>query len=347
MINNDFYKRLKYFSNSIQYSGASLKRFARVDDNTPEFQKQIKKNKNFWSEKQIKDSYFFAELFNQLKSGKSSYKTYFNELIDPQYTDTAYYPRSVNCLIKYTEPIFAYSEIVGSRLANELGIDTVYNEEVVGSFDSQKAIMSVDFVPKDMNIDSLIMLGIDFSEDDDLERCLDLLDKHLPLILIDECISVPDQSQAIAKFKEDFVRQYLFRNLFCDDMDFDSKNIGMMYNKDSFCVAPSFDMEMMFEGKLGGFYIDFVLRNVSFVRRAYPQIWNEFISRLEKTLNSGRIEEIMYNSVSFMPKRYCDKYHKIIKNNAKFLLTLSKWNNNENGLVPPIDSDFDFEFFNN
>ena len=310
--------------------GTALKYFGVVNDNKVIFDNNLYNKQAYNSDKTTRNSCFFGELFKGLGSGKVTYKTYLNKLFEDNNTETKYVPSNVNCLIKRTREDSAYGEVVGSRLANLLGVDTVFNVAIEDSVAMEyldlsycdaayEYTLSVDYIPEDYKTEDLQTLEVLFSQDDSFDIWLTRIDEALPRIA--KKLHIKLTSENVSKFKEDLCKMYIFRNLLCDDYDMESKNISILYNEKTgdFYLAPNLDMEYLFKGGRSYLYSkDLIENNMRFIRENYPHIIKDMMKRINNNLNNGKLENIMYNTLKFTEDTCAHKY-KVLERNAELL----------------------------
>ena len=124
-----------------------------------------------------------------------------------------------------------------------------------------------------------------------LERGLQRLSKEYNLKLSNE---------KATQIKEDFIRQYLFRNILCEDGDFWESNMGMLLGDNGDVrMAPLHDLEHMFGGKRVASEFEKVVKEAfAYCQRyGYMNVVNEFMSKLNKHYSSGEIDNILFNNI--------------------------------------------------
>ena len=306
--------------------GHHAKTFIRIDDNTDKFESQVRKGKS-QSEKKCVDSEFFAELFETLSKRNSHYVTYLNDSVCTRAKDR-YIPKYVSCLRKFSERNDGYyGEIVGCKLANLCEVDTVYN--IVSQSENElfsegeiypnfNYIVSVDYVSYGERTEDMASLGLRFNEDSSLSWILERFDYMLPKFA--EARSWNLQEETIQKFKEDFVRMYIFRSLICEDFDYEAKNIGIIDTEQGdFRLAPCFDMELFFKGQRSQrYYGKYAMENINFAMEHFPEVTKRIAHILKTNLDNGTIQNIMENSVPLRPDTL-KRYKNIVFKNIKFL----------------------------
>ena len=301
-----------------QVHGHTLKAFAKLYDKPRGLQGIRSKHR-----------LFFGELFKELMSGNSSYVTYLNDGVVGKKKRDAKIPDYVRCIIKEMPSPTApyYGEIVGSRLANLLGVDTVYNmahqidpDDELSAFDYDYLI-SVDYVPDGFTDFTFDNIGVCF-EEDSLEDIMINIDRALRRLNKTGRISADLES--VESFKEDFVKQFLFRSLLCEDQDYCSRNTSLLISKNGdFRLGPCFDMELMFQGKRStSYYKSTVARDFEFLLGAMPDVLEEFLYTCNSALKSGDVARVMTDSISVGPDMIYQNYKMMVMNNIKTMTSL-------------------------
>ena len=197
------------------FGGTLNKTYKNVYDDSRDYQRK-KFIYNPQAKKRPKDSQFFQYLFKRLRTGSSCFKTYLGDLLVGK---KGYIPSYINCFVKNIRENRGYEgiygEIVSPRIADLIGVDTVFNAVVQVDenddcldFPEYINILSVDFTPTGYTFEDFNTLGIIFNWNDEtlagtmlrLERGLQRLSKEYNLKLSNE---------KATQIKEDFIRQYL------------------------------------------------------------------------------------------------------------------------------------------
>lgn len=327
MKKKEFQDRLEPFSNNVDryVVGGTLKKSAMiVDDDTLSFYKRKESLPN--SKKTVRDSTFFKPLFKSLKTGKSSYVAYLSDLIK----NDKYIPKYVYCFVKDIREncgdSVVYGEVVAPRLADAMGISSVYNSiveiESQDEYDEMTDftnILSVDFISHGQTFMDLSELNLDFDADMSLESCLLKITRALRRLANSGKINLTDEN--LNRFKEGFVKQYLFRNILCEDLDFSAKNCGILINEDgSFEISPMFDYEYMFYGqRVSNVYELECNAAIIYCNKHYPHILESFMKRLQQIKENGTLEDIMSNTIKV--KAYTQtKARKLLNRNSKKMI---------------------------
>ena len=241
------------------------------------------------------------DFLDKITKENNSYVTYLDDLIkSSDFDNSKEFPLEyVSCMLKDASRHFgAYNicEVWGSRIANALGVPTVFNENV--SLNKQTNILSIDCVKPNTHISTLktkYYQYIDyklrqikchcFSDFDDWENLFDACirnkrdltdDEELNNLLIGvDFVDYPFDretlDECVAKFKKDFVKQYLLRVVILHDKDFYPANLMVVTDETTgkFSVGPCFDYEFIFNDFSwipDTFYTD----NLKYIMRKYP-----------------------------------------------------------------------------
>jgi hypothetical protein len=336
MKNLSFEERISHYENNGQtdaefLGGHTDKKFVRLDDDKMLLKK---KRKVFLNnvKKSFKDSHFFGELFKQLQTKKSSYVTYLNDLVAPKDGSEPYIPQYVSCLIKeLTDQILFYSECISCRIANAIGVKTVFNtahEMPRAPWESKDDpvrydyLISVDYVPTGYRTENLLELGIYFNVDTTLPEIFKNIDKKLQMIADMEKIKLTEEN--VARFKRDFVKQFLFRQFICEDFDFESKNMGLLIGENGdFELAPCFDMEYaMYGKKTPHYYQSFAKGSIKYLYDCMPDVLEEFVNDCRNAYNSGKIAKIFDKTCPRAERREIEKIKKQTLNNFETFISL-------------------------
>ena len=327
-IEDDFDKNLNGEKYLVGYvSGHTKKDFVRINDCADAFKKDIE-DKFIWK-KTIKDSKYLGELFESMRQDNCSYVTYFDDLIKGKSEDDVYYPNYVSCLAKVYaayDPICA-CEVIGSRLANAMGIRTVYNFVspkkntflIAGVFDYpiDSYMFSVDYMKPDYQIVSFESLGIEFNSRDIIADNLDKL--HISLRNFarnnGRLISIDD----IENIKRNFCIEYLFKRILCGDADFYGRNVDIMFNTKTgkFELAPSHDYEYIFDEEEEYPTIGSIRDSFIQIDREFPGLVDEFYKKV-MTLNENGVFSKVFDQKYFYEPEYRLDYYSRFQNNISY-----------------------------
>lgn len=304
--------------------GHLYKSFYWLKDNTIEFDSLL--NKNPSTPKTLDDSYYLQDLFQHLTNGDSSYFTYINDLFKDK--KSICIPHNVSCLVKdNTNQYSCYSEVVGSKLANLLGVKTVYN---FGARDLSKPlhesllynymltlskknyynkIVSVDFVPYNHTIESFEDFPFSFSSDTKISNILKIFN------FIFKAKATFDFNRELTdlyQIKKDFLMQYMFRVFLCGDIDYNENNIVFLKDKDgALTLGPSMDMEYLFRNNS---LKNVIKTNFKTIYDFMPDEVNGFIKNVNDNWENGGIDNILSseNCISSFDKKCI--YNRISEN---------------------------------
>lgn len=285
--------------------------------------------------KTAKDSLFFGELFRSLISKKSHYKTYMDDLFAGKKKD-AYIPESVSCIVKRSQNNSdCQLEAIGCRLANLFAVDTVYNlaiesdeQDEYEDYPTYDAIVSVDYVPYGYRTETFKDLYIEFNEDSSLEDVMNRIDDEF------ECVArengLDNSQEKLTALKKKFAYQFIFRNLVCEDFDFCDRNTAMLIGDDGdFCLAPCFDMELLFRGRKSHVYFaSFANQTIDYLMKNMPDVLSGFMQRYREVVSSSELEQVVKRSVKVDPKYTTDIYNHILHNYKRLSSFVAEYNQN-------------------
>lgn len=293
------------------FGGSLDKEYVCIDDDKLSFT-HYKELYNPDAKKTPKDSRFFEYLFTRLRSENSSFRTYLGDL--PK-CKSAHIPKYINCFVKNIRESRRDEGVLGEvacpRIAELLGIDTVYNtvvEKTSPYFESSgypeyMKILSVDGTPEGYRFADFNEVGIIFNfHSDSVESAMLRLEMRIRHIAKEYQLLM--DAPIVKKFKEDFIKQYFFKNILCEDEDFWEANIGMLIGEDGdFCMAPMFDYEHMFAGRRPpSMYAEIVEQFFDYCKKyGYMHVAKELMDRLQEVHSQGKIDDILYNSVKVRP----------------------------------------------
>lgn len=306
--------------------GSADKVYAVIDDNSCKFSSNLECYKKSFHDKKLKDSAVFNELIKSLLSKKSSYKTYFNSLVLPskKSKEKPYIPSNINCIVKENRCDGVYGECVGSRLANLLGIDTVFNyphiapRTTIEKLPYYDFVYSVDFVEKGCRVVELSELGLEEQPDSSLATWINSIKEKLPLQAKKNKLKYSEKS--LNKLIDDFTKMYLFRAMFCADWDFYPRNVLILVRENGeFSLAPTMDMEYIFTRKLNNhIYYNFIEENIKYLKTHNPIILDEFMKGINKYFNNGTIAKIVYNTMK-VPVKQANEFMLLIHESVECL----------------------------
>ncbi len=321
--NEDYKPTDNKYKNYEKYIGGTMsKRFIRLDSSYL---------KDFWHAKLKKDN---------------SYVTYLDDFIAENMHGKDDIPiKYVSVLLKKQRCLWDFEhtakDALGSRLANLMGVPTVYNDFTMDSdeYSPEYYVISIDFVKQGQTTDNLEetedkRTGIDdyslFSEwENYLQRKLssimaidDIHEKHKSPKYIKR--SAEEKQQIIDKFINDFVSHYIFRNMIVDDMDFKPRNITYIREnedgKTNYILAPANDFEFVCSFRREGLMVENIQKNLEYLCKNYPDVTDTFMQRLkQKIVKNGNIDESKIESI-FKKVMKDEDYYKYLK--SRLILNL-------------------------
>ena len=333
---NELQSRVELYDNAEDlvgaYEGHLGKNVVRVNDDRDSLRKKreaglvdIKKT--------AKDSLFFGDLFRALMSKKSHYLTYMNELFAGKKSET-YIPESVSCFIKRSQNNSdCQLEVIGSRLANLFDVDTVYNiaiesdeQDEYEDYPTYDAIVSVDYVPYGYRTETFKNLYIDFNEDSSLQDIFNSIDDNFECIAREQ--GLENSPEKLQKLKEQFARQFIFRNLVCEDFDFCDRNTAiLMGDNGDFRLAPCFDMELLFRGKKSHvYYAQFANQTIDCMMKTMPDVLADFMNRYREIAFSFELEQVVRRAVKVDPKYTNDICNHVFMNYKRLEQMVAEYN---------------------
>ena len=182
---------------------------------------------------------------------------------------------------------YYYSEVVGSRILNCLGVKTVYNKTLVKN--NNLFVLSLDFIKPEQYYFSLE--DIDSVKEDyparrledivfDINVYADTLKRYFSLSLNNQTVKI-DKEQLVKDYLESYITKYMILG----DGDFRQCNIGWIYDKDKNEVisAPNFDYEFLCINEAR--FKDVYPYNIKYLIQNYPEVIDNIVKKL-KTLMS-------------------------------------------------------------
>lgn len=317
-MHKSFKKKLELYCNSavLEYSGHLAKYACRINDNTPQFDDMWQKSINYSEKKTLQDSMYFKELFAESSKGDDCYYvTALDDIIKTSHEQ--YIPIFVPCFMKKVRNTTSIaSEIAGSRLANALGVKTVFNvpinseDKPTSALDLHSVkgcdyVASVDFVKSGEKFFTMHDLNIKFDLADKLEDIIYKL-KKLKKKLKYKGVSIKDED--IENIANEICEQWFFKCAICLDMDFGSSNEGIvLHGKNGASLSPCYDMEFFFANndfldcsKNG--VVDF--ENIMYFFKRCPDRAERIMTKLNNLNNTGILEDIM--SVMSCSKKFLE-----------------------------------------
>ena len=311
------------YKNYEKYIGGTMtKRFIRLDSSYL---------KDFWRAKLKKDN---------------TYVTYLDDFIAENMQGKDDIPlKYVSVLLKKQRVCGDFEhtakDVVGSRLANLMGVPTVYNEYTIDpdGYAEEYYVLSVDFVKPGQVIDNLEDTDDEHTRINDFSTFQDweqYLQRRLSEIVAEDEIKEkhkdptykklsPEQKQQIIdKFLQDFVSHYIYRNIIVDDMDFKPRNVTYIKEKEdnrtNYYLAPSNDFEFVCSYRRESLMAENTKVNLEYLCKNYPGATNDFMQRLKKRIvKNGTIDDSKIESV-FKKVMKDEDYYKYLK--SRLILNL-------------------------
>ena len=289
-----------------EFDGHLLKNYVSVNDG------RGKKTFN----KSPRSSKFFKELFNAAKSKSYHYVTYLDDCIHPQDGSQQVFPQYVQCLLKElpscspTEAL--YCETVGSRFANAMGVDTVFNlpyarqpeddEYYESDYPDYDGILSVDYVKSGYRTMSLAEMYPGYYDFETMEDVLKVFESAIYSYSLEN--KIPNFEENFQALKRDFAKQFFFRSIICEDYDVSPKNLSVLINEadGSLSLAPCHDMELFFVGSRvrSAFFKDMAVA-IDYLKNEMPDILQELLSNFKRIMTTGEFERIFEETVNVHP----------------------------------------------
>ena len=310
--------------------GSMPKTFVRIDDDIqPGYEKGVADT--VYGTKKIQDSAIFGDLYESLMTGKSSYVTYLNNFIldekgKPKPEKDIYIPKFVISMVKKIDvPRWFYSEIIFSRLANLMGIPTVYNCAPCATGKTAvdtSEVVSVDFVPNGYRIETFENMGFgSCGPETQIANFIAQIERDMPQIA--KIYKLKLTEEKMEKLIKDFCQQYLFRSVLCGDSDCDMNNYAMFYNKENgdFRLTPLFDGEGMFSFSYKNnpeqkYKME---KSIQYLDKLYPDMLRKFVISVNKLRYGKHIKQIMLHTIDMNQRGMMQACYDIVKDNVEFI----------------------------
>lgn len=268
------------------------------------------------------DSEFIIKYFDEISKPNSSYMSYADELIrecyDPDYRDKngkkelplKYFSVMLKDCSTHATDNGAYLEVMNSRLANLLGVPTVYNVRAINH--DVDYVMSLDFLKdgeKLVTLDDIAefylsntssgKINLEYNEFVNISEWSTLLSN-----VLDCAIDCRNPKMKIRKQEiiEDFCIQLLYRSLIACDTDLSPYNIGIVFDKNGYPshLAPAHDFE--FCGTIPYSlpeYFDKCINCFECLKERCPDRLNDFMDNLKKVCyyKNGQFNPVRLNKV--------------------------------------------------
>ncbi len=247
------------------------------------------------------DNKVLKEFFDAKRDPNNSYVTYIDDFIKEYINE-----EQENIPLKYISVLFKKeriygddyhitSDVLGSRLANYLGVPTVYNERVM--MEHENYTISVDFVKEGQEIDVLEGTFVRVPIDDfSLFKDWDVYLRDKVHKIMKEYEYGDEELQMMQdKFVKDFIPHYMFRNMICDDADFKPRNINYIIEdnegKKNMQLAPANDYEFIMTFRTRKDMEFATKHNLQYLLDNYPDETINFVENLKsKFLKNNKFE---------------------------------------------------------
>jgi len=280
-----------------EHDGSSPKSFVLLDDS-------LSGTKILETQRTMQDSRYFSYLFHEIQSNpNTSLVTYLNSTIKE-----GVFPRYVSCLAKNC--IFDQnkrdtiddgrnaSEIIGSRIAEMLGVPTSYCVGVPAEDGTVGTVLSVDFLAYGETFDDILSMSEGKSNLESSDYAYKWEDS-IRDALKKKYLTGLDSDSLYRLERCDLPLTMLFRKggLF-KDADMASYNVGIVMKGDEFRLAPNFDMECLLTTmKISPNYyeVDYgAMRDVvSHSASRSPNMLRDFVARVNETMVDGSLPGVI------------------------------------------------------
>lgn len=237
----------------------------------------------------------FGDLIYELRNNpNSSYVTYMNDVIRDGYN-----PKYLSVLrISSTIGELSVRETLCGKILNFFEAPVTFDKFV--TIDGKDYMLSVDFIGKDEEFETLIDLMIEqnnynsadladfdkvclaknvFRFDFLCDQSIDMIRTALKSVRenLGDCYNFEEMEN---EFIENYIYSYLIRRHLFADSDFFFNNVGVLVNKENktFRMAPNFDLELSSMFMLNEKYL---IDDISFVIQKYPHIASKFYEKLK------------------------------------------------------------------
>lgn len=280
-----------------KYQGGHLpKDFFWVNDNTMS-------NSSKYFGKVVTSSVGFAELIHALQNNEH-YQVYFRNAICRKKTKDMVIPRHILCLVKEVKDnnkipadCYACNEIVGSKLANLVGVNTAYNSYYQDG--DNRYVLSVNCTPCGGKQFTMGDMGIYMGLNDSLQMIFRDIDEKLPRFAERNHLDIT--LNRVEMYKEELAKLWLFRRILCDDSDFGDHNvISFITPNNSIAMGPCIDMEYLLFSSTDigwrdstGQYCTALADNFTFLCKSMGYIVRDFVNTVNEKFASGEIEKML------------------------------------------------------
>ena len=279
--------------------------FQEYDDTQPRIQSEILEGRR--GKKFVRvDADIFADMIDEIRNNPScSYVTYLDELIKLDGLTPSY----ISVLMKHIhndEYHFVDNEILSSRIANALGVPTVYNAKFQS--DDENFLLSVDFLKYGSKIINIDDWRNELSETIGLHRdnskfVSEILEME-EIIHLHNAMAKNNQWIVDKSFRSEYLKHYLTRNFVLGDLDGYPRNVCFVVDKDNnLSIGPQFDTEFTFSPVSKNVY------DIIFAMKYLPDTFNEFNEKFRNIFSEPVLKEILCG----FEKKYASKMCKFLK----------------------------------
>lgn len=279
--------------------------FENYDDAQPRIHSEILEGRR--GKKFVRvDADFFGDMIDEIRNNPNcSYVTYLNDLIKLDGLTPSY----ISVLMKHIhndEYHFVDNEILSSRIANALGVPTVYNAKFQS--DDENFLLSVDFLKYGSKIINIDDWRNELSETIGLHRdnskfVSEVLEME-EIIHLHNAMAKNNQWKVDKNFRSEYLKHYLTRNFVLGDLDGYSGNVCFVVDKDNnLSIGPQFDTEFTFSAVSKNVY------DILFAMKYLPETLNEFNEKFKNIFSKPVLKGIF----SGFDKKYASKMCNFLK----------------------------------
>lgn len=318
----DFLKKKTKYNQSGSVSQKSL--FEKYDDLTPRVRSEILEGHRGKEFVRV-DANFFADMIEEIKNNPMcSYVTYLNNLIK----DGSLTPSYISVLKKKfdeKELNLLENEILSSKIANAMGVPTVYNAKF--AINNENFLLSVDFLEYGSKIINIEDWRNELSETLDIHMDNSRFAKEVlemeEIISLHNLMDKNNQWKVDKTFRSDYLKYYLTRNIILGDTDSYPRNVCFVVDKDNnLSIGPLYDTECAFSDASKNVYdIIFAMKYLSSSFEEFNEKYKNLISKQSlKEIFRGFDKNFVLNRCKYMKE--CYNQYKEICNKAKEMLEL-------------------------
>lgn len=290
-------------------------------------------------------------MYEDILSGHNNYVVCVDKnLHDPRYTKKMFKSSYVSGVLKFNRPgMFSVycttAEIIGSRIAELLGLKTAYVAPVGDPKDEKdlKSYISVDFLQGQEILSTLSdYTNLNYLNSAyGIRRWMPIVSSVIQREIPDE---VEDKQEIANQFIADFINLFVIKGLILADRDFRPYNVGIVHNSGEldYRISPAFDYELCLI-PWGTFPrdideatpIDGVSSTIKYLNKYYPQVLDDIVARLRQDGLEDRIKKIideyapdsratiLMNTFKTQNNYFLDEYDRQIKKRPQKQIELS------------------------